>query len=136
MDGTHFFKVTTHPSMITDSLRIIPSRVEKRACFRLEIKGCDPKGKNYANQLMLFRPDLHSHKIQLSISIAIWYVCAYLTINLLETLFNTFENRAEPDQTALVRAVGSRSTLFAYGNMMGYDPTTVDKQFLCSMYKR
>ena len=51
MNGSHFFQVTTHPSMITDSLRIIPSRVEMRACFKLEIKGCDPKGKYFAQKI-------------------------------------------------------------------------------------
>ena len=51
MNGSHFFQVTTHPSMITDSLRIIPSRVEMRACFKLEIKGCDPKGKYFAQKV-------------------------------------------------------------------------------------
>ena len=40
--------------------------------------------------------------------------------------FNTFANRAEPDQAALVRAVWQGSTLFAYGNMIRYDPTLVD----------
>ena len=35
-----------------------------------------------------------------------------------KTPFNTFANRAEPDQAALVRAAWSGSTLFAYGNMI------------------
>ena len=30
---------------------------------------------------------------------------AHLTLYLIETTFNTFANRADPDQTALVRAV-------------------------------
>ena len=34
--------------------------------------------------------------------------------------FKAFANRADPDQAALVRA------LFAYGNMIRYDPTLVD----------
>ena len=46
MNGSHFFLVTARPTMVTASLRIIPSHVEKRACFKLEIKGCDPKGKH------------------------------------------------------------------------------------------
>ena len=40
--------------------------------------------------------------------------------------FNTFANRAEPDQIALVRAAWSGSTLYAYGDMIRYDPTLVD----------
>ena len=42
---------------------------------------------------------------------------------------NSFATRADPDQAALVRAAWSGSTLFAYGNMIRYDPT------LCSMYQ-
>ena len=38
-----------------------------------------------------------------------------------------FANRADPDQTALVRAASSGSTLFAYGNLISYDPTLVDQ---------
>ena len=33
-------------------------------------------------------------------------------------VFNTFANRADPDQTALLRAACSGSTLFAFGNMV------------------
>ena len=44
----------------------------------------------------------------------------------IETPFNTFANREDPDQAALVRAAWSGSTLFAYGNMIRYDPTLVD----------
>ena len=33
-------------------------------------------------------------------------------------LIDSFAKRADPDQTALVRAAWSRSTLFAYGNMI------------------
>ena len=40
--------------------------------------------------------------------------------------FNTFANRADPDQAALIRAALSGSTLFDYGNMIRYDPTLVD----------
>ena len=40
--------------------------------------------------------------------------------------FNTFANRADPDQAALVRAALSGPTLFAYGSMIRYDPTPVD----------
>ena len=36
--------------------------------------------------------------------------------------FNTFANRADPDQAAL----RSGSTLFSYGNMFRYDPTLVE----------
>ena len=46
-----------------------------------------------------------------------------LTFYIIETPFNTFVNREEPDQAALVRASWSRSSLFAYGNMVRYDPT-------------
>ena len=48
------------------------------------------------------------------------------------TLFNplshrdAFSNRADPDQAALLRAALPGSTLFAYGNMIRYDPTLVD----------
>ena len=41
-----------------------------------------------------------------------------LTIYLIETPFNTFANGADSDQAAL--------TLFAYGNIIRYDPTLVD----------
>ena len=41
-----------------------------------------------------------------------------LTLHLIETSFNAFANRADPDQAALVRAVWSGSTLVAYGNMI------------------
>ena len=40
-----------------------------------------------------------------------------LTFYLIETPFNAFANRADPDQAALVRADWSGSTLFAYGNI-------------------
>ena len=42
---------------------------------------------------------------------------AGLTIYLIETPFNTFANRADPDQAA---------TLFVSGNALKYDPTQVD----------
>ena len=48
-----------------------------------------------------------------------------LTLYLIEMPFYTFANRAHPDQAALVRAACSGSTLFAYGNMIRYDPTLV-----------
>ena len=38
-----------------------------------------------------------------------------LTLYLIEAHFNAFANKADPDQTALVRAAWSGSTLFAYG---------------------
>ena len=56
-----------------------------------------------------------------------------LTLYLTETRFKTFANRADPDQAALIRAALSGSTLFAYGNMMRYDPTIVNPTSLCSM---
>ena len=37
-----------------------------------------------------------------------------------------FANRVDPDQAARVRAACSASTLFAYGNMIRYDPTLVE----------
>ena len=45
--------------------------------------------------------------------------------------FNTFANRVDPDQAAILRASCTRaawsgSTLFAYGNMILYDLTLVD----------
>ena len=39
--------------------------------------------------------------------------------------FNTFANRADLDQAALVRAARSGSTMFAHGNIIRYDPTPV-----------
>ena len=45
---------------------------------------------------------------------------------LIDTPFNTFANRANQDQAALVRAAISGPILFAYGNIIGYDPTLVD----------
>ena len=38
--------------------------------------------------------------------------------------FNTFANRADPDQTALAAISGS--TPIEYGNMIRYDPTLLD----------
>ena len=53
---------------------------------------------------------------------------ALLIHYLIETPFNTFANRAGPDQAALVR-------LYAYGNMIRYDHALgQEKKFLCSMY--
>ena len=49
-----------------------------------------------------------------------------ISLSLIEKPFNTFANRADPDQTALVRAAWSGSILFAYGNMIRYDPTLVE----------
>ena len=49
-----------------------------------------------------------------------------LTLYLIEMPFNAFANKADPDQAALVRAAWSGSILFAYGNMIGYDPTLED----------
>ena len=47
-----------------------------------------------------------------------------LILYLIETPFDTFANRADPDQE--VRAARLGSTLFAYGYMIRYDPTLVD----------
>ena len=41
-----------------------------------------------------------------------------LSVYLIETPLNAFANRVDPDQTALVRAALSGSTLFAYRNMI------------------
>ncbi|XP_053406621.1 lactadherin-like [Mercenaria mercenaria] len=41
-NSTHIFTVTTEPVVVTDTIRIIPSKSEGRACFKLEVKGCDP----------------------------------------------------------------------------------------------
>ena len=38
--------------------------------------------------------------------------------HLVETPFDAFANKADPDQAALVRAAWSGPTLFAYGNMI------------------
>ena len=53
------------------------------------------------------------------------YIRITLTLYLIETPFNAFENRADPDQAALVRAARLGSTLFAYRNMIRYNPTLV-----------
>ena len=62
-----------------------------------------------------------------------------LILYLIEVPFDTFANRADPDQAALVRPVCSGSSLFAYGNMIRYDPTPVDLTsnffVLYTMYK-
>ena len=54
-----------------------------------------------------------------------WYghiICIFNPLPL-RNAFNTFANRANPDQAALVRAACSGSTLFAYRTMIRYDPT-------------
>ena len=43
------------------------------------------------------------------------------TLYLIETPFNPFANRADPDQAAL-----TGSSLFVYGNIVRYDRTLVD----------
>ena len=56
---------------------------------------------------------------------------------IIETPFNIFANRVDPDQAALIRAALSESTLFAYGYMIRYDLTLVKlTSCLFSMYKR
>ena len=52
-------------------------------------------------------------------------VCKLFSIYLIETPFDNFANRLDPDQAALTRAAKSGSALFAYGNMIIYDPTLV-----------
>ena len=47
-----------------------------------------------------------------------------LTLYPIETPFDAFANRADPDQAALIRAACSGSTLFN-GNMIRYDHTLV-----------
>ena len=39
---------------------------------------------------------------------------------------DTFANRTDSDQAALVRAARSESSLFAYGIVIGYNPTVVN----------
>ena len=41
-----------------------------------------------------------------------------LSLYLIEMPFNTFANRADPDQAALLRAACSGYTPFVYGNMI------------------
>ena len=50
-----------------------------------------------------------------------------LTLYQIEKPFNTFANRADLDRAALIytRAARSGSTLFAYGNLIRYNPTLV-----------
>ena len=55
-----------------------------------------------------------------------WKSTDSLTLYLIETLFNTFANRADTVQAALVRAAWSGFSLFADGNMIRYGPTLVD----------
>ena len=50
----------------------------------------------------------------------------YIFKYLIETPFNTFENRPDTDLAALTRVTCSMSTLFACQNMIIYDPTPVD----------
>ena len=47
-----------------------------------------------------------------------------LTLYPIETHFSAFANRADPGQTALVRAAWSGSTLFAYEKYDKTDPDT------------
>ena len=49
-----------------------------------------------------------------------------VNLYLIETLFNTFANGANPDKTAPVRAAYSGSTLFPFKNEIIYDHTLVD----------
>ena len=49
-----------------------------------------------------------------------------LTLYPKETPFNSFANRVDSDQAALVRGARSGSTLFAYVNMIRYAPLLVD----------
>ena len=51
---------------------------------------------------------------------------AILTLYLVETPFNAFANRADPDQAALARAVWLGSTLFANGSMIDLIINLVD----------
>ena len=55
----------------------------------------------------------------------LWY---YLTLYHIYMSFNTFTNWADPDQAALIRAAWSWSPLFAYGNVIRYDPTLLSCQ--------
>ena len=41
-----------------------------------------------------------------------------LTLNLIETPFDAFANRADPDQAALIKAACLGPTLFAFGNLI------------------
>ena len=45
---------------------------------------------------------------------------------LIETSFNTFANRADPDQAALLRVPDQGLLCLLNGNMIRYDPTLVD----------
>ena len=69
-------------------------------------------------QIWFLRCPLHGCHVWISeqnhLSILSLHVA--LTLYLIETPFNSFANRVDPDQAALLR---SGSTLFAYGNMIG-----------------
>ena len=72
-------------------------------------------------------------KQNFQIKIVIIFLPICLTLYLIETPFNTFANRVEPDQTALIRPAFIWSTLFAYGNIISTVPPTksdIDK-ILC-----
>ena len=55
---------------------------------------------------------------------------------LIETPFNTFENRPDTDLASLTRVTCSGSTLFAYQNMIIYVPTLVDLTSNLFVYSR
>ena len=59
------------------------------------------------------------------------YITLYL-IMLIETTFNPFAKRPDPDKKALVRAAWSGSPLYAYGYMIIYDPKVVD--LMCKLF--
>ena len=52
-------------------------------------------------------------------------IYVYNTLPHIETHFNTFANRADPDQTSLVKAAWSGSSQFAYEHMIRCDHTLV-----------
>ena len=55
-----------------------------------------------------------------------------LPLNPIGTHFNTFVNRADPDQAA--RAAWSGFALFAHGKMIKYDLTLVDRNMIVYSY--
>ncbi|KAK3600843.1 hypothetical protein CHS0354_014207 [Potamilus streckersoni] len=42
LNGTHFFNIRVDPPVVTDTIRLIPVTWKTRACFRLDLHGCDP----------------------------------------------------------------------------------------------
>ncbi|KAH3707245.1 hypothetical protein DPMN_066644 [Dreissena polymorpha] len=49
LNRTHYSTVSTNPVIVTDTIRIVSVSQEIRACFKLELQGCDPTAMCTAN---------------------------------------------------------------------------------------